>query len=58
MWPIPVRQFLQYGIFLKDKGLAVRSISGCFSALAFAGKALGYIKDRSGIFRVWKMLKG
>lgn len=54
---MPVDQFLWYGIFLKESGLAVKSIKGRFPALAFANKTMGY-KDKSGDFRVCKMLDG
>lgn len=47
MWSFPLEQFLQYGVFLMKGSLAVCSIRGCFCALAFIRKALGY-KDRPG----------
>lgn len=57
VWPIPVDQFLRYGIFLKESGLAVKLNKGRFSALAFTSKTTGH-KDKSGDFSVHKMLDG
>lgn len=54
IWPIPVDNLINFGGFLKQKGMAMHFIKGEFLALAFASKILGFI-DRSGDFRVRKM---
>lgn len=50
--------FLHYGVFLKEKGLVVKSIKGRFSVLAFAGEAMDRLWDRVRWcdFRVRKVL--
>lgn len=56
-WLIPVHHILHCRVFPKQKGLAVGSIKGRFSAVAFASKSLGYT-ECTGNFRVWRMLGG
>lgn len=41
-WPIPVEQLLHFGVSLWETGMAVESIRGQFSVIAFASKALGF----------------
>lgn len=43
-WPILVDHVLHYGVHLKQKGLAVSTIKGRLSALAFARNALAILK--------------
>ncbi|XP_015276442.1 PREDICTED: vomeronasal type-2 receptor 26-like [Gekko japonicus] len=57
VWSITLEQLMHYCVYLKDAGLAVSSIQGRLSALAFASKAMGF-KEVSGDFQIRKMLEG
>lgn len=55
--PIPVDQVLHYGVTLRHRGLAVSTIRGRLSAIAFASKSLGY-PDYTVDFRIHRLLEG
>lgn len=56
-WPIPVEQLMQFCVYQQGKGLAVKSIRGQLTALAFYSKARG-VTESTGDFRIRKMLEG
>lgn len=56
-WPILIDYVLHYGVSLKTKGLAVSTIKGRLSVLAFASKTLGYAECMFD-FQVRRMLDG
>lgn len=53
-WSIPVSHLMKFCVFLKGKGLSVRSIRSKLAALAFASKA----SDFTDNIHFWNMLEG
>lgn len=57
VWPIPVEHIMQFLLYLKDKCMAVKSMSVFLAALSFQSKCLGY-PDGTADFRVQRMVEG